>query len=155
MNALTVPGLPAHVLAGLRYEGECIIPRQKPFRDGYVRFRTAGKMHAAHRTVAVAVLGPPPFPGAVVDHIVCDNRRCCNPEHLTWSTAKANVLRGIGPTAVNARKTHCVSGHLFDEENTGWRDTPVGRRRHCRACHRRRTRERAARQRAAAHQHSP
>ena len=31
---------------------------------------------------------------------------------------RENTLRGAGPAAVNAQKTHCIRGHLFDESNT-------------------------------------
>jgi hypothetical protein len=41
-------------------------------------------------------------------------------------TNRENILRG----SVNARKTHCVAGHPFDDRNTY---TGAGGR-HCRAC---------------------
>jgi hypothetical protein len=43
---------------------------------------------------------------------------------------KENVLRGIGPSAINKRKTHCKRGHEFNKENT--RITKKGRS--CRIC---------------------
>jgi hypothetical protein len=33
-------------------------------------------------------------------------------------THRENTLRGIGPAAISAKKTHCARGHLFDEVNT-------------------------------------
>ncbi|RZU21729.1 hypothetical protein [Streptomyces sp. BK239] len=41
------------------------------------------------------------------------------------------ALRGTGPTARNARRTHCVRGHRFDAANTYV--TPSGAR-NCRTC---------------------
>jgi hypothetical protein len=46
-------------------------------------------------------------------------------------THKENNARSNSPSALNARKTHCPAGHLYDEANTY-----VDRdgRRHCRTC---------------------
>lgn len=62
------------------------------------------------------LVGPVPE-GLVLDHL-CRNTRCCNPVHLEPVTSEENILRGDGPTAVNARKTHCIHGHEFTPENT-------------------------------------
>lgn len=60
-----------------------------------------------------------------VDH-KCRNRRCCNPAHLQLLSNVDNATNNG-----NKAKTHCVSGHPFDEGNTyvdpsGWR--------RCRTC---------------------
>ena len=55
--------------------------------------------------------------GLVLDHL-CRNRLCCNPDHLQVVTNKVNILRGICPTAINAKKTHCINGHEYTPENT-------------------------------------
>jgi hypothetical protein len=55
--------------------------------------------------------------GMVLDHL-CNNRLCVNPDHLNPTTDRENTLRANGPTAVNARKTHCKRGHEFTAENT-------------------------------------
>jgi hypothetical protein len=68
--------------------------------------------------------------GLEIDHL-CRNRRCINTDHLEAVTKRVNVLRGDGPTARNARKTHCQNGHPFDEANTMKR----GQSRKCRICH--------------------
>lgn len=52
----------------------------------------------------------PILPGLVIDHL-CRNKKCVNPKHLEAITSGENVLRGVGPTAMNARKTHCMRGH--------------------------------------------
>lgn len=51
-----------------------------------------------------------------LDHL-CRNRKCCNPDHLEQVTLKDNVLRGIGPTAINNRKKKCNRGHLLSGKN--------------------------------------
>lgn len=72
-----------------------------------------------------------PIPeGLEPDHL-CRNRICVNPWHLEPVTHKENILRGESPTAINARKTHCIRGHEFDEENTRI-DSRGGRR--CKTC---------------------
>lgn len=84
-----------------------------------------------HRKAYEEAFGSIPA-GLTIDHL-CRNKLCMNPRHLEAVTLKENVLRGNGPTAVNARKTHCPTGHPYDEKNTlvskkGWR--------YCRACFR-------------------
>jgi hypothetical protein len=55
--------------------------------------------------------------GMVIDHL-CRVPSCVNPAHLEVVSRGENVLRGIGIYAVNARKTSCANGHLYDEANT-------------------------------------
>lgn len=66
-----------------------------------------------------------------IDHL-CRNKICSNPNHLEQVTHKENSLRGIGPTAINSRKTHCKRGHEFTTQNTFiYKNNP---RRGCRKC---------------------
>lgn len=51
--------------------------------------------------------------GMVLDHL-CRTPSCCNPAHLEPVSTKENVLRGVGPAAENAVKTHCPNGHEYD-----------------------------------------
>ena len=90
-----------------------------------------GKSYSAHRLLFLSIYGSIPK-GLQVDH-KCRNRSCVNPHHLRLLTNKENVLIGIGPTAINKRKTHCPKGHEYNNKNTyidknGWRN--------CRHCHR-------------------
>lgn len=94
-----------------------------------------------HRLAYELAKGPIP-PGLTIDHL-CRERLCCNPEHLEAVTAAVNALRGTGPAAINAQRTHCKRGHEFTPENTGV--GPSGRRR-CRTCRRLRMRRIRARE---------
>ncbi|MER7361941.1 HNH endonuclease [Nonomuraea wenchangensis] len=67
-----------------------------------------------------------------IDHL-CRNRACVNAWHMEPVPTKVNVLRGVGPAAVNARKTHCLRGHAFTEANI-YRPPSRPGRRYCRAC---------------------
>lgn len=94
-------------------------------RNGYGQCRQA----YVHRMAWEQIRGPIP-PGLQLDHL-CRNRACCNPDHLEPVTNRENVVRGFGPTAINARKTECKRGHAYTEENTyHYRDG----RRDCRVC---------------------
>ena len=93
----------------------------------------------AHRFAYELLIGPIPK-GMTLDHVKargCSSTLCVNPAHLEVVTLKSNILRGEGPWAINARKTHCKRGHQFTKENTYRR--PDGTR-YCIACGRERSR---------------
>lgn len=89
------------------------------------------KIIGAHRVSWLLLIGPLPARPLMLDHL-CRNRNCVNPHHLEIVTNRENVLRGVGYTAVNARKTHCIRGHEFTLENTRPMYNPAGRA--CRTC---------------------
>ncbi len=100
--------------------GPCILWEGYVNSYGYGRRSVDGRRGVyVHRYVWEQAHGTIPD-GMTVDHI-CRTRACINIKHLRLLTHKENVLIGVGPTALNARKTHCIHGHLFDEANTYWR----------------------------------
>ena len=102
-------------------------------RRGYGRIRDGKKQRMAHRVVYETLVGPL-SEDMVIDHL-CRNPRCVRPDHLEPVPNKVNVLRGVGITATQKRRTHCPAGHEYTAENT--RVSPDGKR-NCRACNRQR-----------------
>lgn len=94
---------------------------------GYGLFKVNGNNVYAHRDAYTQLVCD--VDGLVLDHL-CRNTLCVNPDHLEPVSQQTNVLRGYGPAAKNARKTHCKRGHAFTDENTI--NHPKGR--NCRAC---------------------
>lgn len=102
------------------------------------------KKMRAHRMSYEVFRGPIPT-GLPLDHL-CRVTCCVNPYHLQAVTIRENTMRGIGPAAWNAAKTHCKNGHPFSPENT--HVDRLGKR-VCRTCahEKRRTPERRAKDR--------
>jgi hypothetical protein len=100
-------------------------------QDGYGRINVNGKWKLAHR-VEYEKFVEPIGNGLVIDHL-CRNRSCVNVSHMEIVTNKENVLRGMGVTAQNKRKTTCKNGHLFY--------TDKDEKRKCLECARKRWRE--------------
>jgi len=84
--------------------------------DGYGFFYRLGPGIKSHRVAYEWLIGPIPL-GCHIDHL-CRLPSCVNPAHMEPVSIRENVLRGLGPTAQNARKTHCKRGHPFTPENT-------------------------------------
>jgi hypothetical protein len=107
--------------------------------EGHALFHVERKSIPAYRWSWEKLRGPIPE-GLVLDHL-CRVPWCVNPDHLEPVKNGTNVLRGIGPGAINKRKTHCIRGHEFAGENL--RITPGGYR-NCRACERQKIRDQRA-----------
>ena len=101
-------------------------------KDGYGLVWYRGLNRRAHRMSYLEAVGEL-ADDLTIDHL-CRVRCCVNPAHLEAVPAGVNVLRGVGPTALNASKTHCDHGHELAGDNLYL--SPLGRRK-CRACHRR------------------
>ena len=84
--------------------------------QGYGKIKIAKKTMLAHRVSYELYVGKIPD-GLHIDHL-CRQTACVNPHHLEAVTKRENTLRGIGPSAQNAKKTHCKRGHEFIGENT-------------------------------------
>ena len=101
-------------------------------RSGYGKFCRHNKTDLrAHRAAYFQLVGPIPA-GLVLDHL-CRNRLCVRPDHLEPVTIWENVRRGVGPSALAARATHCLRGHSFVDGDVyvskyGYRDCLVCRR---------------------------
>ena len=101
-----------------------------PKPNGYVSITINGKSENAHRLSLAWSEDRDPPPRMHADHLChdpktcvtpsseCPHRRCVNPRHLSWASAKANNARSGSPSRYNAEKTHCPEGHPYDDENT-------------------------------------
>lgn len=105
---------------------QCIVWTGKYFANGYGRVG----YKLAHRIAYEQAVGDIPK-GLYIDHL-CRNRGCVNPNHLEPVTLVENVMRGVSPHALNAKKTHCSKGHEFTFSNTYQRKDRTARE--CRIC---------------------
>lgn len=65
----------------------------------------------------------------------CDNKLCCRPDHIFIGTGSDNMKDAVLKKRQNhSRKTHCINGHEFTEENTYFYKGPTGPRRVCKTC---------------------
>lgn len=94
-------------------------------RNGYGRVSIDSTSRTVHRVAYAHFVGPIPA-DLELDHL-CRVRRCANPRHLELVTTRENVLRSMNPAGLNARKTHCLRGHLLPPRGSA-------RRRLCRSC---------------------
>ena len=97
-------------------------------KNGYGEFGYNGKNVYAHRFTYAWIIEqlPKGKGGLQLDHIICDNRLCCNPWHVKLVSPKENVLRNNnGNCAVNARQKVCVRGHEFSIDTQGRRYCPT------------------------------
>lgn len=112
-----------------------------PARNGYGLFawrvEKRTQTTGAHRYAYQLERGEIPD-GLVIDHL-CRVPLCVNPAHLEPVTRGENVLRGVGTSAVNKGKTHCVNGHELVAENI--RSNALGHRL-CKSCDREKARRR-------------
>lgn len=111
--------------------------------SGYGAFRLGGVMDVAHRVAYATMVAA--IPEGMQVHHQCGNKVCVRPSHLELVTLVENVMKPDGSPGMLARKTHCVNGHEFSNENTYI--IPSNGRRQCIACSRQRKRESRMRER--------
>lgn len=104
---------------------ECWPWLQSTGSHGYGQSWDGVTVRLAHRMAWTLHHGEQVPNGMTVDHI-CRNRVCCNPGHLRLMTNVENARRNGA-----SQRTHCPTGHPYDDENT-YRD-PQGHRT-CRTC---------------------
>ncbi len=104
---------------------------------GVITIPRLGRTIGAHRIAYALKYGEVP-PGLDLDHL-CRVPSCVNPDHLEAVTRKENVLRGVGVTAMYAKRTHCANGHPLGGSNAVPNDA-----RSCLTCKRARDRANAA-----------
>ncbi len=84
-------------------------------KAGYGAFGCNGKTVRAHRFAYEDSIGSVPA-GLELDHL-CRNRGCVNPWHLEPVSHRENMMRGDTGKHLSDR-THCPSGHEYNESNT-------------------------------------
>ena len=111
--------------AGVDKTGDCWLWTRSVNSSGYGQSFINGERRVVHRIAYELLVGPIPA-GLQLDHL-CRVRTCVNPAHLEPVTQHQNMARGLW-----AMRTHCPSGHAYDDTNTN----RYRGRRYCRACHR-------------------
>lgn len=113
--------------------------------DGYGQVGLNGITRRCTRVAWWLTHGEWPDESLNVCH-TCDNPQCVRPDHLFLGTDSDNMRDAIvkgrhctqtHPEKLGAHqraKTHCKSGHPYDETNTRWRKSGKRTRRVCRQC---------------------
>jgi len=107
-------------------------------RRGYGVISVNRKLVRAHRLLYQLCVDVPA--GKKHIHHLCGNPACVKPHHLVAVSPEdhASQLTTTSRGYINARSTHCVNGHPFNEENTF---VSQNRGRVCKECRRRRAYE--------------
>lgn len=130
-NQYTMPNTAERFWTKVQFTETCWL-WQAAVRGGYGSFTLFGQSVLAHRYAYEFCVGPI-AEGLEIDHLCCVTM-CVRPDHLEVVTRRENNFRSLlTPTAINARKTHCIHGHEFNEANTYHRSETE---RTCRTCQR-------------------
>ena len=115
----------------------CYVWKGSKSSSGYGNLTVNLKTILAHRYCYEKAKGLIPK-NLTLDHL-CRNRACVNPNHLEPVTMRINILRGVGITAQNFKKTICKWGHLLIGKNVYFLKKYKERR--CKTCVNKRARE--------------
>jgi hypothetical protein len=107
-------------------DNNCWIWIGKRDPNGYGYFCDENGSHYVHRFIYELIKGKisEVYPRNILDHIVCNNSPCCNPDHVKISCTGKNGSRW------QTEKTHCKRGHPYSGENLIVRKN----KRYCRTC---------------------
>lgn len=98
--------------------------------QGYGQFYRFGRRTGAHRAAYELLIGPIPE-GLEIDHVKargCERLDCVNPAHLEAVPHWINNVRSNSPSAINAKKSRCPSGHEYVTQPSGTRFCPICKR---------------------------
>lgn len=89
-NAGNMPTGYIWIMANAGHEDdECLLWPFCISTPGYGQFAHEGKLHSSHRYMCRLKNGDPPTSRSQAAHS-CGNRRCCNPNHLSWKSPSDN-----------------------------------------------------------------
>jgi HNH endonuclease len=108
-------------------------------KNGYGIFRDKSSIIRAHRFSYQYYRGKIPK-DLELDHVICQNPTCVNPNHLEAVSHKENILRGNSPSALHSKQTHCQNGHALNKDNIYFNKNANSRR--CIICRRKNARDR-------------
>lgn len=111
-------------------EGGCIEFTGNILRSGYGQFTLFNRPQLAHRVAWMITNGPIPE-GMLVLH-KCDNRSCCNVDHLFLGTQSTNMADCISKgrfrsSEVRKNAPYCIHGHPRTPHNLYVNPTTGGR----------------------------
>lgn len=102
-------------------------------RGGYGRGTAGGRERYMHVVRWEALHGPVPE-GMELDHFACENRACCNPDHVRPASHRENLLRGNTMVARQVARTRCLNGHSLEDAGNLVPDGLKRGKRECRVC---------------------